>query len=313
MEPSAAPTAEWMVVVNPMAGHQKGRQDWDTVSRLLDQHQIRHTHRFTESPRHCLALIRDGLGAGYRQFILAGGDGLLSEAVNAILSPTAVDPALVTLALIPVGTGNDWARTFNLSSDYRAAVETIRRGKTLRHDVGRVFYQAGNQEESWYFINMCGLGFDAEVNQKVAADRDTTTLGPLKYRYHIFSTLMGYEPTKMTLLIDGAEVRHEVFSLALGIGQYNGGGLKQLPSAVPDDGLFDLSVIQRISRLKAMRSVPRLYDGSFVDMPEVATYRGQSIRITSAPACRIEADGEALGQSPFRFEILPRRLNLVVP
>jgi len=302
----------WMVVVNPAAGNQRGREDWGEIARLLDQHEIHHDHRFTESPRHGLTLIRDCLAGGYRQFIIAGGDGLLSEAVNAIFTQTAVDPALVTLALVPVGTGNDWARTFKLPADYRAAVETIRQGKTLWHDVGRVFYQVGQQEQSWYFLNMCGLGFDAEVNQKVAADRATGDLGPLKYRYHIFSTLMGYEPTRMTLDIDGTEVCHEVLSLALGIGQYHGGGMKQLPSAVPDDGLFDLSVIERISRLKALRSVSKLYDGSFVELPEVSTYRGKAIRIASEPACRLEADGEALGQSPFRFEIYPRRLQVII-
>ena len=304
--------AEWMVLINPLAGDHKGRDDWGKISLLLDQNRITYQHRFTESPRHSIELIQDFLGQGFRKFIMAGGDGLLNEAVNAIFTQTVVDPKLVTLAVIPVGTGNDWARTFNIPLDYEAAVKVIRNGKALRHDIGRVFYHIKEEEKSWYFINVCGMGFDAEVNRKVTADREKGPLGPMKYQYHIFTTLMGYTPTRMTLVIDGKEIQHEVFSLALGIAQYNGGGMKQLPGAVPDDGVFDLSVIKKITRLKVMRSVSKLYDGSFIEMPEVSTYTGKSIQIKSQPKCWIEADGETLGESPFRFEIIPRALKVII-
>jgi len=304
--------AEWMVLINPMAGDHKGRDNWAKISLLLDHYRIAYQHHFTESPRHSIKLIQDFLGQGFRKFIMAGGDGLLNEAVNAIFTQTVVDPKLVTLAVIPVGTGNDWARTFNIPLDYEAAVKVIRNGKALRHDIGRVFYHIKEEEKSWYFINVCGMGFDAEVNRKVTADREKGPLGPMKYQYHIFTTLMGYTPTRMTLVIDGKEIQHEVFSMALGIAQYNGGGMKQLPGAVPDDGVFDLSVIKKITRLKVMRSVSKLYDGSFIEMPEVSTYTGKSIQIKSQPKCWIEADGETLGESPFRFEIIPRALKVII-
>ena len=304
--------AEWMVLINPMAGDHKGRDDWGKISLLLDHYQITYQHHFTEYPRHAIKVGQDCLEQGYRRFIIAGGDGFLNEAVNAIFTQTAVDPKLVTLAMIPVGTGNDWVRTFNIPFDYEAAVKLIRNGKTLRHDIGRVFYQAGGEERSWYFINMCGMGLDAEVNKKVTADRERGHLGHLKYQYHILSALMGYTATRMTLVIDGKEIQHEVLSLALGIAQYSGGGMKQLPFAVPDDGVFDLSVIKKTTRLKVMRSVHKVYDGSFVELPEVSTYTGKAIQITSEPKCWIEADGETLGESPCRFEIIPQTLNVII-
>ena len=124
---------------------------------------------------------------------------------------------------------------------------------------------------------------------------------------------MAYSPTKMKLIIDGTESTHEVFSMTLGNAQYNGGGMKQLPSAVPDDGIFDLSIIGKISRIKVMRSVNKLYDGSYVSLPEVSTYTGKSVEIISEPKCWVEADGEALGESPFRFEMLARAINVIIP
>jgi len=303
---------EWVVLINPMAGAQRSLDDWGNISSLLDQNNITYQHHVTEYRRHSIKLVRGFLARGYRNFIIAGGDGLLNEAVNAIFTQMAVDPKQVTLAVIPLGTGNDWARTFGIPFDPENAVRVIRDGKTLRHDIGRVFCQVQGQEKCHYFINMCGMGFDAEVNMKVAADRDSGHLGPIKYKYHIFTTLMGYAPTEVTLNLDGKETHHQVFSMALGIGRYNGGGMKQLPFAVPDDGVFDLSIIKTITRMKVMRSVNKLYDGSFVQLPEVATYTGKAIQIESEPKCRIEADGEALGESPFRFEILPQAINVII-
>lgn len=301
-----------MILINPMAGARKGREDWGKICCLLDQYRIAYQHQFTEYPRHALTLTRECLEQAYRKFIIVGGDGFLNEAVNALFTQTAVDPKLVTLAMIPVGTGNDWARTFNIPFDYAAAINVIKAGQTLRHDIGRVFYHIKDQEHSRYFINMCGMGFDAEVNKKVTADRERDHLGHLKYRYHILTTLIRYTPTKMTLAIDGRQISQEVFSMALGIGQYNGGGMRQLPFAVPDDGIFDLTVIRKVSRLKVLRSLPKLYDGSFVELPEVSTYTGKAIQVQAEPKCWVEADGESLGESPFRFEILPQILNVII-
>jgi YegS/Rv2252/BmrU family lipid kinase len=303
---------EWVILVNPMAGDHKVRDDWGKISLLLDQSKIRWRHRFTEYPRHSIEMIQDFLGQGYRKFIIAGGDGFLNEAVNACFTQTAVDPKLVTLAMIPVGTGNDWIKTFDIPLDYAAAIQIIRNGRTLRHDIGRVFYHVMEEEKSRYFINMCGLGFDAEVTKKVNASREKGRLGSMKYQLPIVGTLMGYTPTRMTLVIDGKEIEHEVFSMTLGIAQFNGGGARQLPFAVPDDGVFDLSIIKKISKLKVMRSVKKVYDGSFVELPEVSTYTGKSIQIKSEPKCWIEADGDALGESPFRFEIIPQALNVII-
>src|ERR1039457_793319 len=130
---------EWMVLINPVAGDHRGRDDWGKISLLLDHHKIIFQHYFTEHPRHAVQLGQDFLRQGYRNFIIAGGDGFLHEVVNAIFTQTAVDPKLVTLAMIPVGTGNDWVRTFNIPADYEAAIGIIRKRKALKHDIGRVF------------------------------------------------------------------------------------------------------------------------------------------------------------------------------
>jgi diacylglycerol kinase family enzyme len=88
--------------------------------------------------------------------------------------------------------------------------------------------------------------------------------------------------------------------------------MKQLPMALPDDGLFDISFIRPISWWRVLRSMKKLYDGSHVALPEVSMHKGKSVQIDSAPACWVEADGEVIGKTPVRFEILAQAVKVVV-
>ena len=94
--------------------------------------------------------------------------------------------------------------------------------------------------------------------------------------------------------------------------KYNGGGMKQLPNAIPDDGLLDLTVIKKIGKAKIVRNIKNLYDGSFIDLPEVLTLRGKTVKIDSMPKIYVEADGESLGHSPITFTIIPKSVNILL-
>ena len=134
---------------------------------------------------------------------------------------------------------------------------------------------------------------------------------PLSYVINIFSSLFSYTNTKVTILLDNEKVKSDVFSMSVGICQYNGGGMKQAPGALPDDGLFDLTLIKPIGTFKIIRNIIKLFDGSFTTMPEVSTYRSSKIIIHSEPKMYMEADGESLGHTPFVFNILKQSLNVV--
>lgn len=304
---------EWSVLINPISGDGKGRRDWEIISNLLKTRGITFKHYFTEYARHGVLLTRQLIEAGCTAFIVVGGDGFLNEVVNGIFSQDKTDPSTIRLGMIPVGTGNDWVRSFQIPFDYQSAVEIIRVGKTCLHDIGKVFYHQGEEEKFWYFINMCGMGFDAEVNKKVNANKGHGHQGPLKYQYHIFTTLLGYKPIMMKLKVDGTPAFIDTFSMTVAIARYNGGGMMQSPNAITDDGIFDVTVIKKISRLKVITSVKKLYDGSFIHMPEVVCMKGKDIHADALPLSWLEADGEALGHSPFRFEMLPSAIRVIIP
>ena len=303
----------WALVVNPVAGGGRGPGEWAAIGGILDRHGIRHQTIFTESPGHAMDLTRHLVERGARRFLVGGGDGLLNEVVNGLFTQSAIDPGAVTLACLPRGTGNDWSRTFGLPVDPAAAAAVIASGRTFEQTIGRVIYHEDGVERSRFFLNLCGVGFDAAVSRRLASNRAAGPVGPLKYQYHLLAALAGYHPTRMTVRLDGREICEQVLSLAVGIGRYNGGGMKQLPHAVPGGGLLALTVIRPVSWLRAVRVLPRLYDGSFVGLPEITTATASRVEVDSAPDCAVEADGETLGGGPFRFEIVPRRLRVVIP
>lgn len=303
---------EWFVIVNPNAGKRKGEKDWLEIASHLTAAGIAYTNVFTEHRGHGVVLSRKYIENGYRNIIVVGGDGTLNEVVNGIFTQTRVPSNEITLAMIPVGTGNDWCRMFNIPNDYKQAVKLITQHKIFVQDTGTIKYiSTEGDEKTRYFINMAGMGFDALVAKKTNRQKDLGKSNPLSYVVNILSSLFLYTSTKVTILLDNEKIASDIFSMSVGICQYNGGGMKQAPQALPDDGLFDLTLIKPIGKFKIIRNIIKLFDGSFTRLPEVSTYRSSKIIIHSDPPMYLEADGESLGHTPFVYNILPQTLNVV--
>ncbi len=303
---------QWFVIVNPNAGKRKGEKDWLEIAALLTKAGIDFVNVFTEHKDHAAALTRKYIENGFRNIIAVGGDGTLNEVVNGIFTQTRVPIHEISLGMIPVGTGNDWCRTFNIPTDYKKAIQILVRRKLFTQDIGSIKYISSNDNEKVrYFINMAGMGFDALVAKKTNKQKEEGNSNPFSYAINIFSSLFGYQSTRVTIMLDNEKVETGVFSMSIGICQYNGGGMKQAPDALPDDGLFDLTIIKPIGKFKVIRNVLKLFDGSFTRLPEVSTYQSSKIVVHSHPPMFMEADGESLGHTPFVFTILPKSLNVV--
>lgn len=305
-------STEWFVIVNPNAGKRKGQHDWLTIARLLGEAGIDFINIFTEHRDHAMLLARKYIEKGFRNIIVVGGDGTLNEVVNGIFTQKHISPSEVTLAMIPVGTGNDWCRMFNIPSDYKEAIAIIAKGNQFVQDAGMVkYFSSLGQEKTRYFLNMAGMGFDALVAKKTNKQKEKGKGGPLSYVVNIFSSLFYYKATKTTILLDNESITQDVFSMSVGICQFNGGGMKQAPDAKPDDGLFDLTIIKNIGKFKVIRNVIKLFDGSFTRLPEVSTFRSSHIVIKSIFPMYLEVDGESLGHTPFEFSIIPQSLKVI--
>lgn len=309
-------TEKWLVVVNPKAGTGKCEKDWPQIRSLLNNAGFAYITVMTEHQFHAIEITRKMVNdLGFKKIIAVGGDGTLNEVVNGIFQQTRFATTDIILGMITVGTGNDWGRMYQFPLDYKKAIRILGNQRTFVQDVGKVKYRGEAEDKSRYFINMAGMGYDALVAQKTNNMKAKGKGGPLSYLINLATGLFQYENVHLNITVDGIEeVNDKVFSLSVGICKYNGGGMKQLPTAIPDDGLFDMTVIRKTTKMRVIRNIKHLYDGSFVNMPEVDTYRGKQISITATPKHSIflETDGESLGSSPLDFTIVPKAIKLIV-
>jgi len=231
--------------------------------------------------------------------------------VNGIFSQDKVSPGQVTIGMIPVGTGNDWGRMFGIPLVYEGAVKVIKERKTMLHDVGIVNYYSGSEQQKRYFLNIAGLGFEALVVKKTNRQKDKGKSNQALYFYNLVSSLLSYKITDAEIFIDGKRNSASIFSINVGNGRYCGGGMRQTPDALPDDGLLDVTVIREMGRLEVIRSLKLLYDGTILSHPKVDGYRCKNVKVTSDSLLFTEADGESLGHTPAEFSIIPSGINVV--
>ncbi len=303
---------EWLVVVNPNAGIGKVSRDWGRISHLLDNYGFEYQAVFTERPAHAIELVVENIKKGFRKIIAVGGDGTMNEAVNGIFSQDIMPSTEISIGMISVGTGNDWIRTYNIPMDYEKSIEILREGHTMLQDAGTVRFYNSDLPNQRYFVNMAGLGFDGLVAQKTNADKYRGRGNPLLYLKHLIGSLYSYKSCNTTVRIDGHSYSGKIFSIGIGIGKYNGGGMKQAPDARPDDGLFDLTLIKDMKKLSVLTGVRRLYNGTIKKHKRVETFVGKRIIIDCDTPLLLEADGESLGNSPFEFDIIPQSVRIIV-
>jgi YegS/Rv2252/BmrU family lipid kinase len=301
----------WFVIVNPNAGNGKGRKDWTRIAGIFEREKIAIVPAFTEKRGHASDLAKNAVAAGYRNVVCVGGDGTLNEVVNGIFSQKICPASEVSLALIPVGTGNDWGRMFGIPLVYEGAIKAIKDNKRILHDIGIIKYHQGEKQLQRHFINIAGIGFEAMVVMRTNKQKERGRSNTAIYFYNLLSSLISYRKTNAEIVIDGIPLKARIFSLNVGNGRYCGGGMRQTPDALPNDGLLDVTLIREIGRIEIIRSLKILYDGTILSHPKVDGYRAKNISVTSKELLLAEADGESLGHTPVEFSIIPSAINIV--
>lgn len=304
---------KYLVIVNPNSGSRKGLKDWDLISKILVQYGIVFDNIFTEHKNHAIEIGRKAVEDGYRKIIVVGGDGTMNEVINGIFLQDKLPTNKVKIGMIPVGTGNDWGRMYGIPNNYEEAIKILKNDNIFIQDAGKISYK-NSEIHTRYFVNMAGMGYDALVAKKTNLMKEQGKGGPFAYLINLFLGLIQYKFKHMVITIDGEQKYNgKVFSISIGICKYNGGGMMQLPDAIPDNGQFDITLIKKASKFKVITNIKNLYDGSFIKMPEVETFTGKKIEIIAKPkhSVYIEADGESLGNSPIEFTIIPKSVCLI--
>lgn len=304
---------KWTVIVNPKASSGKCAKHWPKIKGLLEKYELDHEVIQTEYAGHAIKLAREAVESGSRRMLAVGGDGTVNEVVNGLFTQNSIDPSEVIIGQIPVGTGNDWGKTVGVPKGYDAAVKAVKEEKTIVQDVGYVDYHSEAGEKARrYFANIGGMGFQAFVGTIINPQKAQGKGGIMGYVQALVSGLRKYNSVPARYYVDGEKKGNtKVFSVAVGICQYNGGGMKQCPEAVYDDGLLDLTMIHDISKFKVLWNIPFLFTGTFVKRKEVFQFRGKEIKIESKDIL-LEVDGENLGGGDSVFGIKPMKLRVIV-
>ena len=222
----------WFVIVNPTSGAGYGLKDYPKIAKLLRDNQIYHDAVFTEHKYHAAELTVEAVNKGYRKIIVVGGDGTLNEVVNGLFIQKVCEPKDIRLAVIAVGTGNDWVRTFGIPSHYSEAIRAIKEGKTFLQDVGAVTYTESKFTQTRYMVNVAGLGFDAFVISIFNHWKAKGFKGRWLYIAGILKAYCKYKSSGVKIVVDGEQIYNNLlFSIAAGVCKYNGGGVMQLPKA----------------------------------------------------------------------------------
>jgi YegS/Rv2252/BmrU family lipid kinase len=305
---------QWFFIVNPAGGNWEVQRRWPELEAQLRASGLDFELEFSQQRGHPIEIAEQAIGRGFRQIAAVGGDGTCHEVVNGIMRQSAVPSAEVKFALLPVGTGNDWVRTWQIPEPGEDWIRMLRHGKTALQDVGVVDFLAENGKPSRrYFINVAGLAYDAYVARRAIA-RGKHPFTRFLYLWLVFRCLFEYRLTRSRLEFGDQSLEDFFYTINVGICKYSGGGMQLVPHALPDDGLLALTYARRMTKLQVILNTWRFYDGSLPEHPAVFTYSVESVKVEGLDGTQlwVEADGEYLGGTPAGFSIEQRALCLVV-
>lgn len=308
---SAGPIA---AIVNPRAANGRTARTWVAIRQHLEA-ALGSVQVFeTSAPQCATELTLSAIRKGSKTVIAVGGDGTIHEVVNGFFDRDGLSSRDTVLGIIPQGTGSDFRRALSIPLEAKAAIEIIRRGTVKRIDVGRVRFQTldGNSGQR-YCVNLTSFGMGGAVAAR--ANRSSKVLGgKLSFRLATAITALQFRGNTVTLRLDDKTPREmKIANIAVGNGQYHGGGMWVCPRAVVDDGLLDITVIPYLSPLKMFRNFAALYNGKLYEYPKVEFHRASRLDATSTEQSLIEIDGEPVGRLPVEISVLPKAIAIYVP
>ncbi len=297
-----------LFIVNPVSG--SGWAQCHLPEFLIEVESLGVKTRVVQSERvaHAIELARAAPGEGFRRVVAVGGDGTVHEVINGLLTQTAVPAHQLTLGVVPVGTGNDFARSIGAPRGWRPALALALLGEGRPCDMGHVRCISAAGQVGRFFANIAGAGFDAAVIAGFGGRVD----GRLAYLRGVLRTWGSWRNPLFEVRGGNGPIFDDAGLMALfALGRYFGGGMQLAPSARLDDGLGNVVIVRAMGGARLLLELPRVFSGRVEGSRSVLSGLEQVMDVGSLPACPVEADGELVGHTPARFSVVPRALSAV--
>lgn len=281
----------WLVLSNPTSGGGAGQRYRELTLELLKERSIPFRDITSSSYTAAQEELRRSLNDQIKGVIVVGGDGMVHLAVQELaLSKTP-------LALVPAGTGNDFARTLGLNLE--KPLENLK--FALLRSPEAVDLGVVNDR---FFAEILSTGFDSIVNER--ANSFKRIKGRMKYNIAILLVLSTFKPKTYRFRIDGITFESKAMLIAVSNGQSYGAGMRITPDASINDGQFDVMILGPVSRFEFLRVFPKVFTGKHVSHPAVKILKGKEVDIDSDAVAY--ADGERIGDLPIRARVAPQSL-----
>lgn len=298
----------WFVIANPTAGNGSFNKLWSKIKKELTTQNISYIYALTTHQKHEIKLVHEAIEKGYTQFISVGGDGTLHHIVNGIMTQKNIPTNKVTVAVIPLGTGNDWIKTYNIAKNITSNITLIKQQKYIYQDIGYLELEDTNA----YFNNVAGIGYDGYVVNKL---NKLKRFGPLAYLLSGISGLLLYKKTTFDIAINNELVKTKCLMTLFGICKYSGGGMQLTDYKDSTNGLLDITIAKNLTFKDLIFNLKSLYDGNIIHHKKVATYVTDTLIVTPKSKDElvyIQADGELIGTGEVKVNILPKAIKFIV-
>jgi diacylglycerol kinase (ATP) len=291
-----------LVIFNPGAACGRSASKIETARARFESLGIDAEFIPTGHPGHATELVAEATLSTFDGVVAAGGDGTVHEVLNGLYRHPR--PQRVPLGLLPIGTGNAFARELNLQADeLDEAIGLLARGNTRKVDVGYV-ESAG---KCYYFLNIVLMGFAVDAGLKA---KKLKFLGQSAYTLATLWQVMKLRSYPLKFEIDGVDRESDNLFVAISNSRYTGTHFLIAPSASLDDGLLDVTTVEKLPRLRLLKLFPSIYSGRHVEYPEVSARKAGRIRIRAPEGMLLGPDGEFCGRSPAVITCLPRDLEI---
>ena len=306
------------IIINPKSGKKAFRAQRLYLWKLLKARREPFVYRVTKYENHAIELGRELVEEkNCTEILVLGGDGTISEVINGIMRAnlTPEQRANIKFGIMPRGTGNDFARHWGLTKDFKHSLEIFFAGKAKPLDVGCVTYWRNNIEHHRYFINSLGFGFDPLVCRMANELKYYIGSHHVNYFFALFGALAKYKSPHVRLDIKGDTlVEGKMFVAAVSNGSYVGGGMRLNPQADPSDGVLHAMFLTPPTLKQIAQAVSKLFNGKLQELPFVHTVVADDMLVHTKQHQSFEADGIVMDISgPCKVTCMKHALQMIVP
>ena len=298
---------EWFIIANGLSNSGKTVSFLEGVIKKLQDEKIQYNLNLTAKSGDEINLVKKAASIGCNKILAIGGDGTVQKVVAGIILQKSISLEKMTFALIPSGTGNDWAKSKNIPSNLTGCIRVLKSGKINTQDVGAAIITGNNKKKIRYFVTYSGVGFDSFMLSRIDKYK---RLGKLSYLVCAIMNFAKFQNIAVKIVTSKTEIETSVFLLGVGICKFTGGGMQLIKNPAGNNGLLNITIAQEFSKFDIIRNFFNLFNGSIFKDRKVLTLVDDVVKISAKKGDLVcQGDGEIFGAGKIEYSIIKKGLR----